>query len=104
VFVDQTMGMSQNGTVAYALAPGPGVSGGAYAGLGYLAVWERNYYPAGSSEPRVAVLDAKGNTVLGPVTPSAPITSPGRPAHGAWSGSDYLVTTSFADCFSGESL
>jgi hypothetical protein len=103
VFVDQK-GTLEYGTVAYAFAPGPGVSGGAYEGLGYLAVWERDYFPDGSSEPRVAVLDAQGNIVLGPLTPSAPIKYPGRPAHGAWSGSAYLVTTSFDACASGESL
>src|SRR5262249_28506661 len=94
VFVDQKTSL-EYGTYAYALSPGQN---------GYLAVWERDYFPDASAEPRIAVLDTQGNIVIGPLRRSAPRRYPGRAANGVWSGSSSLVTTSFADCLSGESL
>ena len=85
------------GSVVYDFVPGASVKGKQYADSGY-AVAYRGSFDDGDSEPRVAVLDAKGKTKIGPVPVAAKEKYPGRFSDLSWTGSTYLVATPFGDC------
>ncbi|MBW2529636.1 MAG: hypothetical protein JRI23_36000 [Deltaproteobacteria bacterium] len=82
-----------------ALAPGPGlaVDGIGYGGNGYAVAFRRHLAEVGT-EARVALLSTNGAFTLGPFTAAPATDYPGRGASVVWTGSSYLVATSFSTC------
>jgi hypothetical protein len=72
------------GTVAYGFAA---------SGVGYAAAY-RGALDDGNAEPRVAVLDANGKTVNGPIAVAEATPYPGWATDVAWSGVSWLLVTS----------
>lgn len=93
----------EHGT-ATCLVPGRGVaaSGGAWEGEGYGATWRGPYVEDAGTQPYMAVLSAAGALQLGPFAAASPAPYPGRETQMIWSGSTYLVATSFDACASSE--
>jgi len=72
------------GTVAYGFAA---------SDIGYAAAY-RGVLEDGTAEPRVAVLDANGKTVAGPLVVAEATPYPGWATDVAWSGESWLLVTS----------
>lgn len=85
------------GELAYGLSPGPGVSGGGFAGDGF-AVPYRSVLPSLEVVPRVAVVDVDGNVVMTGVSIAAPRAYPGVPIDAVGIDGGYLVAAAFGEC------
>lgn len=77
------------GSVSYGFTSGPN---------GYATTWRATAVGSSNTEPRLAVLDANGNVTQGPITLGPPEPYPGRASDVVWSGTQYLVATSFVGC------
>ncbi|APR86437.1 Hypothetical protein A7982_11786 [Minicystis rosea] len=99
--------ISPNGEGVLATAPGAGVgtNGVGYGGDGY-GVIHREVIPGGgtNTRPVAVVLNAQGERVLGPHPVAAAAEYPGASTAIVWSGSTYLMATSFTTCPSGDML
>jgi len=88
-----------DGEAIYSLVAGRSVDAGQYQGDGYAAAWRGAF--GDNTEPKVAVLDATGAIVLGPIPVTLPEPYPGRATDVVWSGASYLVATAFGACTPG---
>jgi hypothetical protein len=81
------------------LSPGRGVdlAGAGYAGNGY-GVAFRTWRETEGTLPQAAILNPEGSFQLGPFPAAPPGEYPGRGASIVWTGTTYLVATSFIDC------
>ncbi len=99
--------LSYEGSSALGLVAGAGTGdmGIGYAGLGYGIVWRRSsHLPDNPVSPVVAVLDQNGSLLIGPHRVADPMQSPGRSPSITWSGSAYLLATTFRECVPGDAL
>jgi hypothetical protein len=72
---------------------------------GYAVAWRDVNAPGvGPARPLVAVVDTAGSVILGPLPAAAQEDYPGRSPALSWSGTSYLLATSFADCHRADPL
>jgi hypothetical protein len=98
--------IAATGEAVLDLAAGQGVTASGYGGPGYAVVW-RDVLPtsgAAQTRPLVAVLDGAGTVVHGPLEAAAPNGYPGRSPRIVWSGTSYVIATSFSSCVAGDLL
>jgi hypothetical protein len=88
-----------------ALGAETGSFGAGYAGDGYGLVWRSDEWsePA-MSAPVVAVVGLDGGVLAGPHPVAAPSEYPGASPAVVWSGTTYLLATSFGECVEGDAL
>lgn len=93
--------VAQIGWTPNGLAAGKGVpntQSGQYEGPGYGMTWQ-----AGTGEaPHMAVLSAKGEILVGPLSPAKGVASELLESTMSWSGSTYLMATRFGACSAGD--
>lgn len=65
---------------------------------GYATTWRATALGSSNTEPRLAILDVNGNVTQGPIAVGPPEPYPGRSSDVVWSGTRYLIATSFAGC------
>lgn len=90
-----------------AAGAGIGSLGVGHAGYGYGVVWrdlDENGGGTATTRPVVAVLDESGQRVLGPHPVSDYLQYPGRAPAIVWTGSAYVMATSFDTCAPGDPL
>jgi len=86
----ETAVLAMKGDAVLSLVPGAG-------GLG--VVWrDLNAPGVGPVQPMIAVLDAKGSVVRGPIAAAGPVDYPGSAPALAWTGEKFLVVTGFDTC------
>jgi hypothetical protein len=94
--------LSFDGGSALALVAGAGVGdfGVGHQGTGYAVAWRMNVDTGGGfvAVPMVGILDDAGQVVLGPHPMGPLIDSPGTSPAMVWSGSSYLMATSYGSC------
>jgi hypothetical protein len=93
-----------SGDAMFSFASGAGVgSDGSWTGDGFAIAWRHVSAPdVGPARPLAAILDVSGNLMRGPSPLATAEDFPGRSPALAWSGSTYLVATSYVDCFGGD--
>ncbi len=99
--------LSYEGSSALGLVAGAGTGdmGIGYAGIGYGIVWRlSSHLPDNPVSPVVAVLDQEGSLLIGPHRVADPMPYPGRSPSITWSGSAYLLATTFRECVPGDPL
>jgi hypothetical protein len=65
---------------------------------GYIASWRATSVGATNTEPRGAILDPNGKTLIGPFALGPPEPYPGRAADVTWTGAAHLASISFVGC------
>ena len=100
--------LSYEGSSALGLVAGAGTGdmGIGYGGMGYGIVWRLSNpdLPDNPVSPVVAVLDQEGSLLIGPHRVAEPMPYPGRSPSITWSGSAYLLATTFRECVPGDAL
>ena len=99
--------LSFEGGSALGMAAGAGTGpfGAGYDGDGYGLVWRMDEWsdPA-MSTPVAAVLSLNGDILVGPHPVAGPLGYPGASPAVTWTGTTYLLATSFGDCSPGDAL
>jgi hypothetical protein len=93
--------IAPSGDAVFSFVAGAGVDDdGSWSGDGFAISWREVGAPGASpARPLGALLDSTGRVLRGP-SPLAPGENyPGRAPTIAWTGSDYLVATTYDDCF-----
>lgn len=101
-YAHPSIDLSYEGSSALGLVAGAGTGdmGIGYGGLGYGIVWRLSNpgLPENPVSPVVAVLDQEGALLIGPHRVAEPMEYPGRSPSITWSGSAYLLATTFREC------
>lgn len=100
--------LTQNGAGEAVLDLTPGAGTGpmnvGYAGNGYAVIWrDSTGGSANTTRPVAAVLDPKGQLLIGPHEVSPPADYPGRSPVALWTGTTYLLATAIKTCPPGKS-
>jgi hypothetical protein len=96
----QALQIAPTGDAVFSFVAGAGVAvDGAWNGDGFAISWRNVGAPGvGPARPLGALLDARGNVLRGPSALAFAENFPGRAPMLVWTGSNYLVATTYDDC------